>query len=130
MNVNVSWRNTSRYLISQTKFGDIVFVRFLLFFSFLPPNLSIMFLRDGWSELYITLGYDRPVYLVGHPYYYFFNLGLVYHIFGGQIGVGSNIESYGKNWHYIVNAYNLKTVKDIDVFRWIYWVLSAIYMIH
>lgn len=45
-----------------------------------------------------TLGYDRPAFLVVHP---FLNLGLVNHIFflgGGSNGGGSNIETYGENY--------------------------------
>lgn len=66
-----------------------MFVRFFFF----AVNLSIAFVKDDQLELYKPRGYDRPVYLVVH-FCFFFQLGLVNHIFGGQMGAGSNIESY------------------------------------
>lgn len=68
------------------------------FSSFLPLNLSIAFLRDGWTELYTTQGYDRPAYPVLNFEFIVFKLGLGNHSFGGQIGVGSNTESVGENY--------------------------------
>jgi hypothetical protein len=69
----------------------------LLLSSFQPLNLSGAFLEDGPKELKKTPGYDRPTHVVVQPCLFFY-LGLANHIFwGGQRGVGSNIESYGKN---------------------------------
>lgn len=58
---------------------------------------------------------DRPAYLVAHPLLIFFNLGLVNHISGGQMRVGSYIEYDGEILYYIVNGYILETVKFIEI---------------
>lgn len=58
----------------------IYFLRVLLFFFFfLPLNLSLSFFRNGGTEYYKTLGYDRPV-VSCTSCFIFFNFGFVNHI--------------------------------------------------
>lgn len=57
-----------------------------------------------------------PAYVVVHRVLNFLIWGWTIIFWEGKIGFGSNIESYeGKNVHYIVNGFNLKTVKDNDI---------------
>lgn len=70
----------------------------LFLYSFSPLNLSIAFLGRGWTELCKNLWYDRPAYLVVHYVLNFFNWGWSIIFWGVQMGVESNIESYGNNF--------------------------------
>lgn len=75
----------------------IVFVPFFFFFFLFPAlNLSVTFLRDDWTELYKTLGKDRPEYLYVHAGLVFLIWGRPTTFLGDQKVEGSNFEPYGK----------------------------------
>lgn len=94
--------SSSQYLVEVIlmKFGDLYcFCTVSSFSSLLPLYLSITFLRNDWTELYKTPVYRwwAYIYLVVHPILISFILGWSTIFLRGWMGVGSNIESYGKN---------------------------------